>query len=75
MVLWRFLLPRVLVVTALIPVPRVNIVHHTTPGVGGEAPAGDMRPAAFRRLLLLRLVNRHPARGIIDRGVAVSTGR
>ena len=69
MVLRRLLLPSVLVVTALIPVPRVNIVRHATPG--GEAASADVRPAVFRRLLL-RIVDRHPAGGVVDRGVAVS---
>ena len=64
MVLRRFLLPRVLVVTALIPVPRVHLVH-------GARPGADVRPAVFRRLLL-RVVDRHPAGGVVDRGVAVS---
>ena len=74
MVLRRLLLPSVLVVTALIPVPRwVNIVRHATPGAGGEAASAsaDVRPAVFRRLLL-RIVDRHPAGGVVDRGVAVS---
>ena len=73
MVLRRLLLPSVLVVTALIPVPRVNIVRHAAPA-RGEAASADVRPAVFRRLLL-RIVDRHPAGGVVDRGVAVSPGR
>ena len=74
MVLRRLLLPSVLVVTALIPVPRVNIVRHATPARGEAASAAGVRPAVFRRLLL-RIVDRHPAGGVVDRGVAVSPGR
>ena len=66
MVLRRLLLPRVLVVTALKPVPRVNVVRHAAPA--------DVGPAVLRRLLL-RIVDGHPAGGVVDRGVAVSTGR
>ena len=66
MVLRRLLLPRVLVVTALKPVPRVNVVRHAGPG--------DVGPAVLRRLLL-RIVDGHPAGGVVDRGVAVSPGR
>lgn len=66
MVLRRLLLPRVLVVTALKPVPRVNVVRHAAPG--------NVGPAVLRRLLL-RIVDGHPAGGVVDRGVAVSPGR
>ena len=66
MVLRRLLLPRVLVVTALKPVPWVNVVRHAAPG--------DIGPAVLRRLLL-RIVDGHPAGGVVDRGVAVSPGR
>ena len=67
-VLRRLLLPRVLVVAALIPVPRVSIVRHA-------APDGDVGPAVFRRHVMLRVVDRHPAGGVVDRGVAVSPRR
>ena len=72
MVLRWLLLPSVLVVTALITVPRVNIVHHAAPG--GEAASADVGSAVFSRLLL-RIVDRHPAGGVVDRGMAVSPGR